>query len=176
MYWKIRWEPSISPSSENMNIAIFKETRLRSSKLDKSSKEWTGTWRDDHPSFKEGPLPENEITGQLYMGDTWRSDPIHVNHFQKYHRFYRNTRISSRKEGERIVFGKPLIGHEFDEDVNNGFRPPGLMRLSETVLENAMKLLDTGRVEQRCFVRCGARGCQLALFCFVFGPWDWGVF
>ena len=34
------------------------------------------------------------------------------------------------------VLLKGLLGHEWDEDIDNGFRPAGLQRLSETIVDN----------------------------------------
>ena len=31
-----------------------------------------------------------------------------------------------------------LLGHEWDEDIDNGFRPSGLIHLSETHVDNVM--------------------------------------
>ena len=39
---------------------------------------------------------------------------------------------------------KGMIGHEFDQDIDNGFRPSGLMRLSETLIHNVQLLIDHG--------------------------------
>ena len=36
----------------------------------------------------------------------------------------------------RLGAGSRLLGHEWDEDVDNGVRPKGLIRLSETKVDN----------------------------------------
>ena len=48
------------------------------------------------------------------------------------------------KIGDKYILRKPLIGHEFDEDIDNGARPRGLQHLSETTIDNVQYLLDWG--------------------------------
>ena len=76
------------------------------------------------------------------------------------HRFWRHTvaaeqpALDSQPEAEDAEDGeqrgvkllKGLIGHEFDEDIDNGFRPPGLMRLSRTTIDNVVYLQDHAKV------------------------------
>lgn len=154
MYWKVRFEGdhengTNTENTGNPRMVIFKETRQRPEKLDTSSTIWTGTWRDEHPAFAEhegGPFPENAVTGQLYTVDVWRADPIHIPWFYAQHKFWRNCdSINSMEIGDDdYILRKPLIGHEFDEDIDNGFRPPGLQHLSETTIDNVQYLLDWG--------------------------------
>ena len=175
MYWKIRFERDVNAvlaeggvstttatgavqtQPNNPIIAIFKETRIRDRKLDDSSPIWTGTWRDTHFAFAEGeggPLPENEITGQLYTVDTWVADPMVLPWYLARHRIWRNipslqshfTSAAKQSPPAPFVFRKPLIGHEFDEDIDNGYRPPGLQHLTETDFHNVLYLLDSGTV------------------------------
>ena len=152
MYWKIRYEEPIFDNnndvvSANPIIVIFKETRNRDIKLDNESNIWTGTWRDEHFGFKYegGPFPENNITGQMYMGDVWRSDPLHIPFNFKKHRFWRNiNNINKLNKNEKFIIKKPIIGHEFDMDIDNGYRPIGLQYLSETIIDNCQYLQDWG--------------------------------
>ena len=37
-----------------------------------------------------------------------------------------------------------IVGHEFDEDFDNGFRPPGLFKLSQTKVQNVQIIQDWG--------------------------------
>ena len=39
-----------------------------------------------------------------------------------------------------------LLGHEWDDDVDNGWRPPSLQTLSETTVDNVQALRDYGAV------------------------------
>ena len=55
------------------------------------------------------------------------------------HRFWRNTpmlRAGPAAGRTTAVLLKGLLGHEWDEDIDNGFRPAGLQRLSETTVDN----------------------------------------
>ena len=55
------------------------------------------------------------------------------------HRFWRNTpmlRAGPAAGRTTAVLLKGLLGHEWDEDIDNGFRPAGLQRLSETIVDN----------------------------------------
>ena len=43
-----------------------------------------------------------------------------------------------------LVLMAGLLGHEWDEDVDNGWRPAGLQRLSETTVDNVQVIQDYG--------------------------------
>ena len=45
-------------------------------------------------------------------------------------------------ENQTAVLLKGLLGHEVSSDWDNGWRPQGLMRLSETVLRNVHAVFD----------------------------------
>jgi hypothetical protein len=45
---------------------------------------------------------------------------------------------------ERAILFRGVLGHEMDEDIDNGFRPDGLIRLSETEVDNCMYIMDFG--------------------------------
>ena len=47
-------------------------------KLDPVAGEWTGVWRDGRDINPLGAMPENALTGQLYVSDTWANFPIIV--------------------------------------------------------------------------------------------------
>ena len=53
-------------------------------------------------------------------------------------RFWRNTSVANLRAGP---VGHPCrngtLGYEWDEDLDNGFRPAGLIRLSTTIVNNA---------------------------------------
>ena len=81
--------------------------------------------------------------------------------------------------GERAVLLMGLLGHEWDEDLDNGFRPPGLFRLSETTIDNAPYVQDCGSV-----FGSGTATHHLTLYrhasgALVFGAgtvqWAWGL-
>lgn len=131
MFWKTRWEGSYR------TLVTYKETLHDLEiprKVDPSSA-WTGTWRD--PSYSppsDGGRPENAVTGTLPMVDAWSFMPLTVSAEAGQMRFWANTTASHG--GARITGGAQcqcIIGHEWDEDVDNGFRPRGLVRLSSSV-------------------------------------------
>jgi hypothetical protein len=99
--------------------------------------------------------------------DTWANFPIIVPRRFATHRFWRYTRVASQEavqpESEEedgqagVVLLKGLIGHEFDEDIDNGCRPDGLVRLSHTPVDNVSAMLRTSVVSVvvlMCSVAC----------------------
>ena len=164
VFWRVRWEhgaespPSADspphggapppPTSGGVQVptrmVCYKES-MATKKLDPLFAEWTGTWRDWRAFNPIGSRPENSLTGTMYMVDTWNNAPILVPPKFAQHRFWRHTSVAAEKSPRKsVVLLKGLIGHEFDEDIENGSRPPGLMRLSETRLDNVVKLQDQG--------------------------------
>ena len=140
---------------------------------------WTGTWRDSRSFNPEGPQPENALTGTIFTVNAWRNDPIIVPAEYARLRFWRNTDVARLEPGERAVLLKGLLGHEWDEDLDNGFRPPGLFRLSETTIDNVPYVQDCGSVFDS-----GTATHHLTLYrhasgALVFGAgtvqWAWGL-
>ena len=140
---------------------------------------WTGTWRDARPFNPEGPQPENALTGTIFTVNGWRNDPLVVPAEYATMRFWRNTEIADLGPGERAVLLKGILGHEWDEDLDNGFRPPGLFHLSETTVDNVPYIQDHGSVYDS-----GTATHHLTLYrhesgALVFGAgtiqWGWGL-
>ena len=52
--------------------------------------------------------------------NAWRHDPLLVPAEFAPHRFWRGTRVAGLKEGEEAMLLPGLLGHEWDEDVDNG--------------------------------------------------------
>jgi len=146
VFWKIRWEPSTDPShTPYRTLVTYKETHANA-KIDPLPNVWTGTWRDARPFNPEGPKPENALKGTIFTVNAWRNDPLVVPaEFAKL-RFWRNTEVAALKPGEQVVFGYGILGHEWNEDLDNGFRPPGLMRMSTTTVNNVPYIQDYGTV------------------------------
>ena len=146
VFWKTRWEPSIDGEGiPHRTLVTYKETH-DNAKIDPVADVWTGTWRDPRPFNPEGPQPENALTGTIFTVNAWRNDPLIVPAKYANLRFWRNTEIAKLKPGERAVLLKGLLGHEWDEDIDNGFRPPGLFHLSETTIDNVPYIQDHGTV------------------------------
>jgi hypothetical protein len=146
VFWKIRWEPSTDPShAPYRTLVTYKETHSNA-KIDPLPDVWTGTWRDSRPFNPEGPKPENALKGTIFTVNAWRNDPLVVPARFAALRFWRNTEVAQLKPGQQAVLGYGILGHEWNEDLDNGFRPAGLMRMSETTVNNVPYIQDFGTV------------------------------
>jgi len=143
VYWKIRFE-SDANGEPWRTLVVYKETQ--DSEKSDPSELWTGTWRDSSPHNPEGGQPENALTGTIYTVNAWRHDPMFVPaRFSKL-RFWRETSVSNLQEGETKMFPAGILGHEWDEDLDNGFRPAGQIRMSQTEIDNVLYIQDYGSV------------------------------
>ena len=68
--------------------------------------------------------------------NAWRHDALVVPGAYASLRVWRHTAIASMGVTQQAVLLKGLLGHEWDEDLDNGWRPQGLVRLSETTVHN----------------------------------------
>lgn len=180
MFWKTRWEPSIDGSgTPGRTLVTYKES-YGSTRQDPSGT-WTGTWRD--PRFgaaAEGRQPENALTGTLFTVNSRRADPIKVPAAYGRMRFWRDTGIDRLAPGEQAVLPNGVLGYEWDEDVDNGFRPPGLIGMSQTTVDLPTEYLkDYGTI-----FGPGTATHSLTLYrassgALVFGAgtvqWSWGL-
>ena len=85
---------------------------------------WTGTWRD--PRFSppaDGGRPENALTGTMFTVNCCAINMV-VGQADGQMRFWRNTRVASLGTNATTTIGTNVIGYEWDEDPDNGFRPP----------------------------------------------------
>lgn len=142
-YWAIRWEKSeFDDDDAPRTMVCYKETQS-STKLDRPQY-WTGTFRDARPLNPFGPRPENALTGTMFVANAQRNDPLFVDAFRfGQHRAWRHTAVSG--ENRTFVLGPAgILGHEWDEDVDNGWRPAGLQRLSESTFDNVQAIQDWG--------------------------------
>ena len=179
VYWKTRWESGIDDAAQPYRTLVtYKETHA-GAKIDPEPDVWTGTWRDSRGFNPEGPQPENALTGTIFTVDAWRNDPLVVPAEYAGLRFWRNTAVAGLAPGEKAVLLKGLLGHEWDEDIDNGFRPPGLFRLSETTVNNVAYLQDCGTVNDS-----GTATHHLTMYrhdsgALIFGAgtvqWAWGL-
>jgi hypothetical protein len=144
VFWKTRWETSIDGSgTPYRTLVCYKETKPEA-KIDPSPT-WTGTWRDNRLSPPaDGGRPENALTGTLFTVDAYRADPMTVPYEFSRFRFWRNTSVASLGPGEVATFAAGILGHEWDEDPDNGFRPAGLFDMSSTTLSVDKHLIDAG--------------------------------
>ncbi|MEU8266259.1 DUF4082 domain-containing protein [Sphaerisporangium sp. NPDC049002] len=142
VYWKTRWENGYR------TLVSYKETHANA-KIDPTPNVWTGTWRD--PRFSppaDGGKPENALTGTLFTVNCTTSNdgcaamPLTVPAADGKMRFWRGTSVASQFSGSISIPG--LVGYEWDEDVDNGFRPKGLVPMSTSTATAEQVLIDYG--------------------------------
>lgn len=178
VYWKTRYEPSADgTNTAYRTIVCYKET-WDNAKTDPSP-EWTGTWRD--PRFSppaDGGRPENGLTGTAYMSN-FTDLAITVSAAEGRQRLWRSTSAASQALGGSLVLAPHTIGYESDEDLDNAFRPAGLIRLSTTTGPAPQYLQDYGNT-----VAPGTTTHHLTMYkassgALVFGAgtiqWSWGL-
>src|SRR4029079_80430 len=133
-FWKKRWEPSIDAShTAYRTLVSYKETHANNVIDPADPPTWTGTWRD--PRFSppgDGGRPENALTGTIFSVNGPRNDEITVPYVEGRMRFWRNTSIAALAPGQVATLPTGTLGYEWDEDLDNGSRPPGIVRLSAT--------------------------------------------
>ena len=154
VFWKIRYEPSIDGTNTPLRtLVVYKESHTKQTeigenqptqKIDPLPDVWTGTWRDGSAANPEGPQPENALTGQIFTVNANRQDPLVVPAKYGRLRFWRNTDVAELESGEQVVLANGILGHEWDEDLDNGFRPAGLIRMSETTVHGVSFIMDWG--------------------------------
>jgi len=181
IFSKTRWESSISsPATSYRTLVSYGETKCecRIDPLDPSV--WTGTWRD--PAFSppdDGGRPENALSGTLFMVNAFRNDPLIVPQADGRMRFWRNTQMATLLPGQSRATVSGILGDAWDSDVDNGFRPAGLFRLSTSTYNVSTLLLDNGNTYGP-----GSIAHNLTLYrhpsgALVFGAgtmhWSWGL-
>ena len=133
VFWKTRWENSIDGSgTPHRTLVSYKETHANAKIDPAGASTWTGTWRD--PRFSppgDGGRPENALTGTIFTMNCCAID-MQVGANDGKMRFWRNTRVANLTGAQTTTVGDNLIGYEWDEDLDNGSRPAGAFRVSET--------------------------------------------
>ena len=146
VFWKTRWEPSIDGTgTAYRTLVTYKETHANAVIDPQDPPTWTGTWRD--PRFSppaDGNNPENGLTGTLFKVNCCQFDAITVSQAQGQMRLWRNTALASLGAGQSSTIGAGTIGYEWDESPDNGFQPPGLIKLSTTTINVPSYLQDFG--------------------------------
>ncbi|NLS04837.1 DUF4082 domain-containing protein [Rhizobium sp. P32RR-XVIII] len=183
VYWRTRWGNSFSSDATPYRTLIsYKETWSPSASIDPSN-EWTGTFRDPRlsPPAIGGGNPENSLTGQLFKVDDVGTNlqSIAVPYDDANLRFWRNTSVSNLQPGQTASLTRNYLGYEWDEAVDNGFDPAGLVKLSSTTVPVNSYLLDYGNT-----TGSGVSTHNLTLYrapsgALVFGAgtvyWSWGL-
>jgi hypothetical protein len=183
VFWKTRWEPSIDGSATaNRTLVSYKETHANA-KIDPQPGVWTGTWRD--PRFSppaDGGRPENSLTGTIFTVNCCAVD-LQVPSAEGKLRLWRHTSVATLAAGATATLGNETVGYEWDEDLDNGARPPGVVRMSSTTASGVDRLQDYGST-----YASGTATHRLTLYrqpngegpdSIVFGggtvQWSWGL-
>ena len=177
VYWKVRWETSIDGSGQPHRTLVTYKDSQDHRRLDPV--EWTGEFRDHRSINAEGAWPENALTGTLFTVNAWRNDPIIVGAEFAGLRFWRNTQVARLRPGERYVSIKGILGHEWDSDIDNGFRPPGLFRVAASTFDNVLYCVHPGRGCETGSATHHAVMYRHESGALVFGAgtlqWSWGL-
>lgn len=178
-YWRTRYEASVDgAATPHRTLVSYKET-WANAKIDPNA-QWTGTWRD--PRFAEaaqgGHSPENALTGTMYMVN--HNDlAVTVTAEQGKTRLWRNTNLTSLGTGSSAALAAHTVGYESNEDIDNGFRPAGLIRLSTTIGPTPQYLTDYGNTvvpgttEHHVTLYRAASGALV--FSAASIQWGWGL-
>jgi len=146
VFWKTRWENSIDASgTPYRTLVTYKETHANAVIDPQDPPTWTGTWRD--PRFSppaDGGRPENALTGQIFTVNGRDIRSIVVPDTDGKMRFWRNTSIATLGGGASATLPNGVLGYEWDEDLDNGARPPGLFRLSTSTYAVPSYIQDFG--------------------------------
>ncbi|MFE0759176.1 DUF4082 domain-containing protein [Inquilinus sp. NPDC058860] len=176
VYWKTRWETSIDGSgTPYRTLVTYKETW--GDRTDPSNT-GTGTWRD--PRFADpGQEPENSLTGTMFTVDAYRLDTITIPYDYSNLRFWRNTDVADLEPGQTYSLVQNLLGYEWDSDVDNGFRPAGLINLSLSTVSVDTYLRDYGTSVGSATVDHSLTMYRAESGALVFGAgtvyWSWGL-
>jgi hypothetical protein len=144
-FWKTRWESSIDGSNTTYRTLVcYKETLDNKVEDPQDPPTWTGTWRD--PTFSppaDGGRPENALLGTIFMVNRGTASPVISANFAKL-RFWRNTAVAALTGSQTTTLGSQTIGYEWDPDIDNGFRPAGLVDMATTSVNVPELLQDYG--------------------------------
>jgi hypothetical protein len=141
VYWKTRLAPDAAGET-NRTLITYKES-LNSAPSDPNDPPtWTGAWYD--PRFSppaDGGQPQNALTGQLWTVNVGTGTLAVPSQYSAL-RFWRNTSVASLPPGQTATLTPETLGYEWDQDIDNGFRPPGEFDLSSTAM-TAPQVLQT---------------------------------
>jgi len=126
-------------------MVCYKET-LANAKIDPSP-EWTGTWRTAVLPSEQWRCTGDALTRNVLQGDQssrlrrFRNSPFRLSTIVADLEEHRHRLARGRADGD-VVAGDSRL--RVDTDVDNGVRPAGLIRLSETTNVAAQVLQDAG--------------------------------
>ncbi|EJC71791.1 VCBS repeat-containing protein [Rhizobium leguminosarum bv. trifolii WSM2012] len=182
VYWRTRWGNAYSADGTPYRTLITYKETWAGSGIDPSD-QWTGTFRDPRfsPPAIGGGNPENSLTGQLFKVDDVGSNlgAIKVGYDDANLRFWRNTSVANLQPGQTATLTKNYLGYEWDEAVDNGFDPAGLVKLSSTTMPVSTYLLDYGNTTGNATATHNLTLYRAPSGALVFGAgtvyWTWGL-
>ncbi|MEO8629511.1 MAG: DUF4082 domain-containing protein [Betaproteobacteria bacterium] len=140
VFWKTRYEASLDGTTANRTLVSYKDTHF-DAHVDPLA--WTGLWRDGRfVSAPDGGRPENAMTGTIYTVDPVANFQIEVPAADGKMRFWRNTAVATQAAGQIVKLAPNSLGYEWDEDLDNGSRPSGIVRMSSTTKTVPNHLVD----------------------------------
>src|SRR6185295_12147076 len=146
VFWKTRWENGTDAShAPYRTLVTYKETHANAVIDPQDPPTWTGTWRD--PRFStpgDGGRPENALTGTIFTVNGRDIRAMLVPSADGKMRFWRNTTVATLAANATATLPNGTLGYEWDEDLDNGFRPAGLIRLSTSTYDVPSYIQDFG--------------------------------
>jgi Domain of unknown function (DUF4082)/Bacterial Ig-like domain/Bacterial Ig domain len=143
MWWKTRWANSQYNNEPYRTLITYKESLDTTQDDPADPPTWTGEWRDPRfmQSGDDSGQPENALTGQLwYVNCCSYADTVPAAYSQL--ALWKNTAVANLQPGQTYSMPAQTLGYEWDEDVDNGFRPPGEIDMSKTCEDVSQLLLD----------------------------------
>ena len=184
VFWKTYYQPSIDPSATaDRTLVCYKETHDNAITDPNNPSIWTGTFEDPRfSSTTDGGIAQNSLTGTLFTvnsGADPTGTPITVPGTDAGLRFWRNTAVASLAPTQSLAVGGQVLGYEWDSDVDNGFRPAGLIDLSSTTQNVSQVFVDYGNTVQPGTATNSQTEYRAAGGALVFGAgtvqWSWGL-
>ena len=130
VFWKTRWEPSIDgPARRTARSSRYKETHANAQDRPRA-RTWTGTWRDPRfsPPADGGRPGERADRARIFTVNGMRDDAItgagRRRQAALLAQHERSPTLAAGRRPRRCPTG--TLGYEWDEDLDNGFRPAGL--------------------------------------------------
>lgn len=175
IFWKTRWE------NNYRTLVCYKETHANAAIDPLDPTVWTGTWRD--PRFSppaDGNRPENALTGTIFTVNCCNAGmAIQVPAEDGKLRFWRNTGLQSLAAGATVTLTSDTLGYEWDEDLDNGSRPAGMIRLSTTPTNVSSLVQDYGSTYAPGSATHSTTLYRASSGALVFGAgtvqWMWGL-
>ena len=190
-FWKTRWANSIDGSNTPYRTLVdYKETHANAVIDPADPPTWTGTKED--PRFSppaDGGIDQNQLTGTFFtvnQGVDPTGSPITVPGTDANLRFWRNTAIAGLQPNQSMNIGGQVLGYEWDEDIDDGSRPSGLIDLSSTTEDvngpggqNLQKFVDYGNTVLPRKATHSLTLYRASSGALVFGAgtvqWSWGL-